>query len=173
MKTLKKASPPPSSPASPQESASPLRDFSRSLPMALLRAREAVMARFRPTLHAHGLTEQQWRVLRALTASPVPLRLGEIADATFLHLPSLSRLAKTLEARKLIRRAAHVDDLRAAQISLSRTGRALVARIAPLSEASYAGIADSIGDVDLERLYQLLDKVRRKLEQGDESPPAD
>ena len=45
---------------------SPLREFDRSLPMALLRAREAVMARFRPLFRLHGVTEQQWRVLRAL-----------------------------------------------------------------------------------------------------------
>lgn len=150
-----------------------MREFSRSLPMALLRAREAVMAQFRPTLHAHGLTEQQWRVLRALTASPAPMRLGEIAEATFLHLPSLSRLAKTLEARGLLKRSTHAADLRAAQISLSRTGRALVGRIAPLSEASYAGIAEAIGEADLERLYRLLDKVRRTLERVDGGGTAD
>src|ERR1700751_1542936 len=46
----------------------PMRDFSRSLPMLLLRAREAVMRQFRPSLRSHGLTEQQWRILRALAA---------------------------------------------------------------------------------------------------------
>ncbi len=44
----------------------PMREFSRSLPMSLLRAREAVMRQFRPSLRNHGLTEQQWRILRAL-----------------------------------------------------------------------------------------------------------
>ena len=34
----------------------PIRGFSRSLPMALLRAREAVMRHFRVPLRAHGLT---------------------------------------------------------------------------------------------------------------------
>ena len=53
--------------ASPaQKKASHLRDFEQSLPMELLKAREAAMARFRPMLRSHGLTEQQWRVLRAL-----------------------------------------------------------------------------------------------------------
>jgi hypothetical protein len=32
----------------------PMRDFSRSLPMSLLRAREAVMRQFRPSLRHHG-----------------------------------------------------------------------------------------------------------------------
>jgi hypothetical protein len=45
------------------------RSFARSLPMALLKAREAVMVRFRPSLRAHGLTEQQWRVLRIMSVA--------------------------------------------------------------------------------------------------------
>ena len=40
-----------------------MRAFSRSLPMALLKAREEVMAGFRPNLRAHAITEQQWRAL--------------------------------------------------------------------------------------------------------------
>jgi hypothetical protein len=43
-----------------------MRKFDQSLPMALLRARETAMSFFRPMLHGHGLTEQQWRVIRVL-----------------------------------------------------------------------------------------------------------
>lgn len=66
-----------------------LREFSRSLPMALLRAREAVMRHFRPSLRAFDVTEQQWRVLRALSAIP-EIEVTELANATFLLAPSLS-----------------------------------------------------------------------------------
>ena len=44
----------------------PMRSIERSIPIALLRAREAVMAHFRPLLADRGYTEQQWRVLRIL-----------------------------------------------------------------------------------------------------------
>ena len=43
------------------------RPFARSLPMQLMRARELVMRHFRPHLHDHDLTDQQWRIIRALT----------------------------------------------------------------------------------------------------------
>ena len=69
-----------------------MRSFSRSLPMALMRAREAVMAEFRPILASHDLTEQQWRVLRALIDEPRGTGVGELAEATFLHGPSVSRI---------------------------------------------------------------------------------
>src|ERR1700733_13067605 len=76
----------------------PMRDFSRSLPMSLLRAREAVMRQFRPSLRDHGLTEQQWRILRAL-ASVDRIEVTELARVAFLLGPSLSRILRDLEAR--------------------------------------------------------------------------
>ena len=60
----------------------PMREFSRSLPMSLLRAREAVMRHFRPSLRDHGLTEQQWRILRAL-ASIDAIEVTELAHHGF------------------------------------------------------------------------------------------
>ena len=71
--------------------------------MSLLRAREAVMRQFRPSLRNHGLTEQQWRILRALTAVD-NIEVTELARTAFLLGPSLSRILRDLEARHLIER---------------------------------------------------------------------
>ena len=38
----------------------------RNLPQLFLKARESLMAHFRPILKHFGLTDQQWRILRAL-----------------------------------------------------------------------------------------------------------
>ena len=88
-----------------------MRDFSRSLPMSLLRAREAVMRQFRPSLRDHGLTEQQWRILRALAAVDA-IEVTELARVAFLLGPSLSRMLRDLEARRLIERRTAKADLR-------------------------------------------------------------
>src|SRR6266550_7191404 len=96
----------------------PMREFSRSLPMSLLRAREAVMRQFRPSLRNHGLTEQQWRILRALTAVDT-IEVTELARVAFLLGPSLSRILRDLEARQLIERRAAKADLRRAMVSIS------------------------------------------------------
>ena len=143
----------------------PLREFGRSLPMALLRTREAVMARFRPILRQHDLTEQQWRVLRALIEQPAAVRASELSQLTVLSLPSLSRLLKTLEERGLVRRDAHASDQRATQLSITRSGRALVSRIAPLSEATYAGIEAAVGRDELGELYRLLAATAQRLQE--------
>src|SRR3954469_8219296 len=89
----------------------PMRDFSQSLPMALLRAREAVMRQFRPSLRKHGLTEQQWRILRALAAVET-IEVTELARVAFLLGPSLSRNLRDLEARGLIVRKLVARDQR-------------------------------------------------------------
>jgi hypothetical protein len=56
---------PPGAPA-PAPAPAPANFRHRNLPLLLLQAREGVIAHFRPILHAHGLTEQQWRIVRAL-----------------------------------------------------------------------------------------------------------
>jgi len=139
-----------------------LRDFSRSLPMALMRAREATMRFFRPALRAHGLSEQQWRVLRALAARG-PIEAMALARTTFLLPPSLSRILRDLGARKLIERRADSADLRRSLIVISPAGHALMATQAPASEAGYAEIARRFGPERLARLQAELDALEASL----------
>src|SRR5579864_9637010 len=117
----------------PLERRIPMRDFSKSLPMALLRAREAVMKQFRPSLRRHGLTEQQWRILRALTAVDA-IEVTELARVAFLLGPSLSRILRDLEARHLIERKVAKADLRRGVLSISAKGLKLIEAVAPTSE---------------------------------------
>lgn len=139
-----------------------LRSFSRSLPMALLRAREAVMRQFRPSLHSFGITEQQWRVLRALT-SVETVEVLALAQATFLLSPSLSRILKDLEDRRLIVRRTSDVDLRRGLISISPTGRALIEAAGQTSEAIYSEITQRIGDKKLKALHELLSDLEQCL----------
>src|SRR3979490_2429346 len=117
----------------------PRREFSRSLPMSLLRSREAVMRHFRPSLRNHGLTEQQWRILRAL-ASVDTIEVTELARVAFLLGPSLSRILRDLEARHLIERKVAKADLRRGVVSISAKGLRLVEAVGPVVGGSYAPI---------------------------------
>ena len=139
-----------------------LRAFSRSLPMLLLRSHQAVMAEFRPILRAHGVTEQQWRVLRAQTTGP-SVRAAQLAELTLISGPSLTRILRDLEARGLIRRSADRADQRAARIALAPAGRRLIAAVGPHSERRYREIARRIGEDDLQALYALLARVPERL----------
>lgn len=137
-----------------------MREFSRSLPMALLRARETVMREFRPSLRDHDMTEQQWRVLRALSAGK-EMEVAELASATCLLGPSLSRILRDLDERRLVIRRASKADLRRSFVSISPDGTALIARIAPISEDIYAELTRRYGAARLKLLYEMLEQLEQ------------
>jgi len=146
-----------------------MRGFSQSLPMALLRAREAVMRRFRPALRSRGVTEQQWRILRALAHSG-SMEVTALADATFLLGPSLSRILPELEARGFISRRQLDSDLRRSMVSLEPKGLRLIALHAPDSEQIYAQIAKRFGVEQVTQLFTLLHELQDSLEEISRQP---
>lgn len=137
---------------------SELRPVDQSLPLALLRARENLMRRFRPLLAAHDLTEQQWRVLRVLDGAGT-LSVGEIADEAVLLGPSLSRILTALELRGWVERRLDADDARRSEIELTTAGRAVVAEMAPRSEAEYRDIEAELGAGEVAALIAALERV--------------
>ncbi|MEM9464458.1 MAG: homoprotocatechuate degradation operon regulator HpaR [Actinomycetota bacterium] len=134
----------------------PMRPFSASLPMALLLARESTMRRFRPLLAEHGLTEQQWRVLRALASTDDPIEVSVLADRTALLAPSVTRIVARLADDGLLRRDRVAGDARRSELALTSRGHRLVAHIAPASEAAYADIETAFG---ADRLAALLTEL--------------
>jgi homoprotocatechuate degradation regulator HpaR len=148
--------------AAPVVRRAPMREFSRSLPMSLLRAREAVMRQFRPSLRQHGLTEQQWRILRALT-SVESIEVTELAHVAFLLGPSLSRILRDLEARELIERKVAKADLRRAMVSITAKGLKLIEAVAPTSETIYAEITKRYGARKLGELQDMLGALESSL----------
>ncbi len=144
------------------DTSAPMRPFSQSLPMSLLSARETAMRFFRPLLAEHELTEQQWRVLRALSTHDSladPVDASRLAEMTCLLPPSLSRILDNLDKRGLITRTADPADQRRAHLALSGDGVAKVADIAPESEQRYGQIEASFGTRRLQELLAELDAL--------------
>ncbi|MDH3350607.1 MAG: homoprotocatechuate degradation operon regulator HpaR [Gammaproteobacteria bacterium] len=143
-----------------------LRDFRHSLPMELLRAREAAMARFRPMLREHGLTEQQWRVIRAL-ADGDRLDASELARRSYLLAPSLTRILQFLEKEGLVKRSSDSRDQRRSVLALTAKGRRVFNRVGPDSEIRYAEIEAQFGRDRLNTLYELLADFYTTLDSAD------
>ncbi len=158
-------------PAAPSMTRVRLREFSRSLPMALLRAREAVMRHFRPSLRAFDMTEQQWRVLRALSAIS-EIEVTELAKATFLLAPSLSRILRDLEQRGLTRRRSCDRDMRLALLSITPAGLQLIEEAGVYSEQIYAEMTLRFGAAPLADLMELLRELENLFGEGDLIPGA-
>lgn len=143
-----------------------IRAFNRSLPMALLRAREAVMKEFLPSLKEHNISAQQWRVIRALEQQD-GIAMSALAERCYLLAPSLSRIVQNLESRQLIERQTEVQDQRRSCIYLTEQGRQLFMLVAPKSEQRYALITEKFGYGKLELLYELLDELVDKIDEDE------
>ena len=113
------------------------------------------MSRFRPMLRGHGLTEQQWRVVRVL-ASEKELDIGDLSQKTFLLAPSLTRILKALVRDGLVTRTPGPNDLRRVSIRLSKAGRTIYNNVSPDSERLYREIEEQFGLQKLNDLYGLL-----------------
>lgn len=133
-------------------------DTNRSLPIALLRAREKVMGPIRSMLMDVGVTEQQWRVMRVLNECGT-LDPTEIAERSCLLLPSLTRILQTLEGKELISRAPHPTDRRKQQVTITEVGQQMILDNMQESQRLNAWLRDSFGDEKLEALLDLLNEL--------------
>ncbi len=152
---------------SKSNSSKDLRDFDRSLPMSLLRAREAVMKKFIPSLKEHGLSPQQWRVIRSLEQED-GLEISELSKRCYLLMPSMSRIVQNLETRELIMRRIVESDQRRSVLFITPKARKLFQEIAPKSIERYDHITNQFGKQKLELLYELLDDLVVSLNNGDD-----
>jgi homoprotocatechuate degradation regulator HpaR len=126
--------------------------------MQLMRARELVMRHFRPHLHEHDLTDQQWRIIRALAEADA-IEIGDLSKRCCIHPASLSRILPKLEASGLVSRRGNAGDKRRVMVSIAPPGRRLFTSVAPESEASYATIARKLGAKRLQETYRVLDEL--------------
>ncbi len=140
--------------------APPLRQTQRSLPIALLRARETVMGPIREMLAASGVNEQKWRVLRVLDERG-PLPLTELAQAAVLLLPSLTRIIRAMADEGLVTRATPDADRRKAVVTITAAGGRVIRDHAEASRAVFARLATAYGPEKLETLLDLLDDLQR------------
>src|SRR5579871_4242990 len=136
----------------------PAKLTNRNLPLLLLEAREQVIARFRPHLNQHGITEQQWRVIRVLLETG-PLEFREISARCQISSPSLAGVLSRMGGMDLVTRERLGSDQRRVRVSLTRRSRDLAARMAPRINATYRQIESCLGAGACRRLYAVLDEV--------------
>ncbi|OUS38407.1 homoprotocatechuate degradation operon regulator, HpaR [Rhodobacterales bacterium 56_14_T64] len=132
----------------------------RSLPIALLRARERVMGPIRALLSDVDLTEQQWRVLRVVQESGA-IDPTQIAEQACLLLPSLTRILQKLEDKQMISRARDQVDRRKQVITITADGEAVILDNLEASLALVAETRAKMGEERYEALLDLLNELDR------------
>jgi homoprotocatechuate degradation regulator HpaR len=132
-----------------------MRKFDDSLPLRLLKAREAAMGFFRPMLQEVPLTEQQWRVIRALNEFE-ELESKQLAELCCILSPSLTGIINRLEQQGYISRRKSPEDQRRILISLTDMAKEMFARMSPRVEARYKEMTEQFSHADMKALEDLL-----------------
>jgi homoprotocatechuate degradation regulator HpaR len=128
----------------------------RSLPMALLRARENVMAPVRAMLADTGLTEQQWRLLRVLSESG-PLEATILSNRASLLLPSQTRIVQSMEARGLVVRRPHPSDKRRHTVEITQSGQEIIDENMDRAKEIARAFSSALGHNNFNTLLDLLE----------------
>jgi homoprotocatechuate degradation regulator HpaR len=134
----------------------------RNLPRLLLQARDAVMAHTRPSLREHGLSDQQWRVLRVLgehAHEPAGIETGRVARQAWLLGPSLTGVLSRMERDGLIARERCPQDARRTVVRATALGLDKVQVLSQTIEAHYSWMEQQLGKDKLSQLYALLDEM--------------
>jgi len=130
----------------------------RNLPQLMLQAREVLMAQFRPILNENGLTEQQWRIVRALLING-PLEPRQLCELCQISSPSITGVLVRMEDAGLVERERMEDDQRRLKVSATARSRQLGRRMFPAVDAQYQRIEDIVGADALTHVYDVLDTL--------------
>lgn len=144
----------------------------RNLPLLLLQARERVISHFRPILHAHGITEQQWRVIRVLLEVP-GLEPRQISELCTISSPSLAGVLERMAQAGYVLRRRLDHDQRRVHVSLTPLSRKLAASMAPQIDTIYRRLEKIMGADFFAQLEPTLDLLLEELPPlGAEPQPA-
>ena len=131
----------------------------QSLTLTLLHAREAAMGFFRPSLNQHGLTEQQWRVIRILSQHD-ELEINRLAELACILKPSMTGVLVRMEAAGMVRRRKADQDQRRVLVTLAEKGETCFESMSQCMEANYQRLQEQLGEEKLQTLLGLLDELK-------------
>ena len=131
----------------------------QSLTLTLLQAREAAMGFFRPSLNQHGLTEQQWRVIRILSQHE-ELEINRLAELACILKPSMTGVLVRMEAAGMVERRKAEQDQRRVLVRLAEKGRACCSSMSQCMEANYQRLQAGFGEEKLQTLLTLLNELK-------------
>ncbi len=121
------------------------------------------MSRFRPVLNQHGVTEQQWRILRVLLDED-GLEPRQLCERCLISSPSIAGVLMRMEEAGLIKRERMEHDQRRVKVTVTATTKKLGKSIAPIIEREYLELEKKVGVKQLQQVYDTLDTLLQNLD---------
>lgn len=107
----------------------------------------------------HGISLQQFNVLRILRGTKSPLKVQEVRDRMLEKSPNITRLMDKMESNKLIKRYPCKDDRRAIMVDIKSRGTDLLSSLDkefPEMNSFYKNITEE----DAKLVNEILDRLR-------------
>ncbi len=139
----------------------PFQSVGHEAVLGLLRTTDLVRRRLADVIEPHGLTSQQFNVLRILRgAGDAGLPTLEVAERMVEQTPGITRLLDRLEAKGLVRRQRCPKDRRQHLCWITPAGRTLIDRLdAPTLQVIEACL-EPLRRTERATLIRLLDAIR-------------
>ena len=118
------------------------------------------MSFFRPSLNQHGLTEQQWRVIRILSQQG-ELEIYRLAEQACILKPSMTGVLVRMEAAGLVCRRKAEQDQRRVLVKLAQKGIECFDSMSQSMEANYQQLQEQFGEQKLQQLLWLLEELKQ------------
>ena len=122
------------------------------------RAARVLARRFDEALRPLDLTNGQFSMLTSLNR-PEPARMGSVATLLAMDRTTLTAALKPLERRGLVAVSVDPEDQRSRLLTLTRAGRALLAKAVPIWKRSHAEVDRLLAGGDPDALRRDLVKL--------------
>ncbi len=114
----------------------------------------------------HGMTMQQWALLRRLHCCSGPAEQRELCCAFGVTPPTLTALIDSAEERGWIRRIPHPDDRRRRRIELTDAGAEAIAAVPHLGREVDDAMTEGFSERELDRMAALLRRAAENLREA-------
>lgn len=129
-----------------------------SVSIALVQARESIMAYVRPALNEAGITEQQWRIIRLLAENST-LDFQDLSEKTSILRPSLTGILNRLERGGLVMRLKPASDQRRVFVKLTNEGAKLYNKTSLRVRDGFMQLEQEFGVDKMSQLEILLQEL--------------
>lgn len=117
------------------------------------------MGFFRPSLNQHGLTEQQWRVIRILSQHE-ELEINRLAELACILKPSMTGVLARMEVAGMVNRRKVEQDQRRVLVRLAEKGETCFRSMSQQMEENYQRLQAQLGEEKLQTLLALLNDLK-------------
>jgi DNA-binding MarR family transcriptional regulator len=129
--------------------------------VALLRTTDLVRRRIGALVEPHGITVQQYNVLRILRGAGADgLPTLEVGDRMIEQTPGVTRLLDRLEVKELVRRQRCPKDRRQHLCWITPKGLAILQKIDAVTTRATDEVLKGLKTKEREALVRLLDAIR-------------